>query len=205
MRSVYATKGISHQDLNAVRDAYWSPAEINSLRGFLYDSARYGLPDTIPDKVTETDNDAGREIALKAANTITAIEKLMEQAAPSHALPEELDDKVKVDKLSEAAKILLGKSFTIVPQFDLRNKQELGDILAVPADQGIMRNAPEFAMESWVEGLSKVRTKINRLEMVNTMSTMFETGFPDYQPIQLPFDTVEHDSGESVADYWMGL
>jgi hypothetical protein len=41
--------------------------------------------------------------------------------------------------------------------------------------------------------------------MVNTMSEMFDTGFPEYTPLQLPYGTVETANGESINDYWMGM
>ena len=205
LKNVFNTKGLNINNPAEVSGAIYSMAEINSLRDHLLAAAKYGIPNAQPDAAIEIAPEDGIILAKQA----TAVIKVMEEKVTlSQSLlnnQDNLTDKSKVEHMTALAKNLFGSSFVMIPHFRLRNRQEIGEILNQVKEEGLLRNVDEYAMDAWVEGIAKVRTKVNKLEMVNTMSEMFDTGFPEYTPLQLPYGTVETANGESINDYWMGM
>jgi len=188
-----------------VGEAIYSSTEINGLRNALLDCAAYGLNGSLPDAAIETSADIGKSMAKQA---VAMMKVMAEKIAKTETLlkyDEDLADKSKIERLTEAAKTLFGSSFVIIPHFTLRNRSAISQVLSLDENEGLLRNVDEFAMDGWVEGIAKVRTKINKLEMVNTMAEMFDVEFPDYTAVQLPFDTIETESGEMMNDYWLGM
>jgi hypothetical protein len=205
LKAVFVTKGLNINNPAEIGGAIYSTAEINTMRDNLLATARFGIPNAQPDAAIETSAEAGAMLAKQAV----AIIKVMEEKAKlSQSLldnQDDLTDQSKVERFTELAKNLFGSSFVMIPHFSLRNRQHIHQILSLNKDEGLLRNTDEYAMDAWVEGIAKVRTKVNKLEMVNTMAEIFDNDFPEYTPIQLPFETVETADGETVNDYWLGM
>ncbi len=205
LQLIFDTKGINVNDPAEVGEAVYSSTEINGLRNALLNCAAYGLSGSLPDAAIETSADIGKSMAKQA---VAMMKVMAEKIAKTETLlkyDEDLADKSKIERLTEAAKTLFGSSFVIIPHFTLRNRSAISQVLSLDENEGLLRNVDEFAMDGWVEGIAKVRTKINKLEMVNTMAEMFDVEFPDYTAVQLPFDTIETESGEMMNDFWLGM
>jgi hypothetical protein len=205
LQAVFDNKGLNINDPAEIGGAIYSTSEINSLRGQLLAAAKFGIPNAQPDAAIETSSETG---VIMAKQAVAIIKVMVEKAKLSQSLldnQDDLTDQSKVERFTELAKNLFGSSFVMIPHFSLRNKQHIHEVLNLDKDEGLLRNADEYAMDAWVEGIAKVRTKVNKLEMVNTMAGMFDTPFPEYTPIQLPFETVETPGGETINDYWLGL
>lgn len=202
---IFQNKGINSNDPSALSGVLYTTTEINTLRNSLMESAKFGLSNSLPDAAIETDSEAGKTIAKQAAAILKVMTTKTAEAEKLMNMEEELADKIKADRMIEAGHSLFGGSFSILPHFSLRNRQSIAEVLSLSDNDGLLRNTDEYAMDGWVEGIAKVRTKINKLEMVNTMATLFDTPFPDYKPVQLPFGTVETAGGETINDYWLGL
>ena len=202
---LFTTKGINVNDMAEVGEAAYTTLEINELRNALLACSRYGLTGSIPDAAIETTYDTGKILAKQSAAIMKVMREKITQAESLLNYGEDHDDKTKTVKISDAAKALFGSNFMIIPHFTLRNRENISEVLSLNPEDGLLRYAQEYAMDGWIEGIAKVRTKINKLEMVNTMAEMFDTSFPDYTPVQLPFGTIETESGETMNDYWLGL
>ena len=205
LQLIFDTKGINVNDPAEIGEANYSSSEINGLRSLLLNCTAFGLTGSLPDSAIETTAKIGQTIAKQAVAIMKVMAEKITKAESLLNYGEDLSDKSKIERLTEAAKTLFGSSFIIIPHFTLRNRKNISEVLSLDENDGLLRNAEEFAMDGWVEGIAKVRTKINKLEMVNTMAEMFDVEFPDYTPVQLPFDTIETENGEMMNDFWLGM
>jgi hypothetical protein len=205
LQLLFDSKGINTNDPAALNEAIYTASEIDEIRTHLLAASKYGLNNTLPETAIEKTAEVGVILAKQAAELLKLVSEKIPKVNKLLNNQDNLSDKSKIDRLVEAIKILFGSSFVLLPHFTLRNRENIAQVLSLDKNEGLLRNAEAFAMDGWVEGVSKVRTRINKLEMVNTMATMFDNDFPDYTPVQLPFETVEQENGESVNDYWLGL
>ena len=199
IQSVFDTKGVNVNDIKEVKGAAYTSAELSIFKQNLIVISRFGIAGSIPE-----DPDA-EDVAVQAAEVLKEMVKKAEKAQRFIGQIAEADNSKKVTLLKNAASELFGKDFVVIPHFTLRNSDEINEILGVSHEDGLLRNADEYAMDAWVEGIAKVRKRVNKLEMVNTMSRLFDTAFPDYTPVQLPYETVKTLNGDEIADYWLGL
>jgi hypothetical protein len=103
---------------------------------------------------------------------------------------------LKIEKLTELAKLIFGKSMMVIPTFTLTNATELNNQLSLPAALGILRNSNSIAVEDWMHGVGKVRSRVKYLEQCIQTADMFGSVIPAAEPVQLPYKT---------DDYWLGL
>ena len=202
IQSLFNTKGIDVNIIEEVKNAEYSETELNTLKIKLFDAFKFGVQGAVPDDPETVDTKA---LAVQAVGVLSEMIKRAGKAKLFIENDDRLDDRTKVNRLKDAAKELFGKDFVIVPHFSLRNSDEIAEILGLSKEEGLLRNADEFAMDAWIEGIAKVRKKVNKLEMVSTMTQLFENEFPEYTPVQLPYEKVKSATGEEIADYWLGL
>ncbi len=103
--------------------------------------------------------------------------------------------KDKTEKLLELAKTILGNNFMIVPTFDF-NDPGIGVQVNLPANKKITRNGDSMVMESWMQQLSKVRSKVRELSRYMQHADLFDSPAISVYPVQLPY---------SDQDYWLGV
>ena len=201
----YQNKGLDYKDDAGVSGAIYTEAEIVTLRQLLYDFHSLGTPGCIPENGSDTSTESGRELAKKASQAIVMLEKKIAKSDKLVDFPSGSKKDFRIDRYIEAIRELLGKSFNPLPHFTLRNFDELNEVLNQDKDKGLMRNADDYAMAGWMQTVSKVREKVNTMEMVSTMGEIFDIEPSDPVPVQLPFEEVEHSEGHMVKDYWLGL
>ncbi len=202
IQSVFDGKGINVNDVNEVKEAVYTEDEINTLNDKLLEAFYFGIQGTVPD---DPGSGNGKTLAVQAVGVLKEMIVKANKADAFIGYDDRLEDMTKVNSLKDAAGELFGKDFVVVPHFTLRNREELAEILGLGREQGLLRNADEFAMDAWAESIAKVRERVNKVEMVSTMTRLFDNHFPEYTPVQLPYETVKTVDGGEVADYWLGL
>lgn len=99
----------------------------------------------------------------------------------------------KVNLLTEAARLVFGEEFVLVPSFTTPELQaeEWANAYATRAQllnyQRITLNNP-FPVDDWLYGAARVREKMHHLENLTFLSEAFGKTAPDLQPVQLPHD-----------------
>ena len=205
IQSLFDNKGINMSDPQEVKNADYSGTEIDTLRMKLLDASGFGLHGTIPDTAIEVDSETGRALAVQAVGVLKEMKKRVSEATLLLSDDGRQTDYSKIEGMKEAAKVMFGNDFIVVPHFSLRNAEEINDILGLDKEEGLLRNADESDLDGWVESITKVRKKVNKLEMVSAMAGLFDNEFPEYTPVQLPYETVKTTDGTEIADYWLGL
>lgn len=101
--------------------------------------------------------------------------------------------KVAVNRLTDAAKAVLGDDFVILPGFFLSNAADVRATLEQRGRQ-LLRFysekydlSPKLALDTWMESLSPVRPAVNRLERIRIIAEFHTNSELDFRPIQLPF------------------
>lgn len=105
----------------------------------------------------------------------------------------EADADKRVQLLTDAAKIVFGDEFMLVPGFSVPEKQgdEWTNAYADRASlldhqKNVVGNA--FPVDDWLYGAARVREKMHHLENLLFLTEAFQTSLPELRPIQLPFD-----------------
>lgn len=98
-------------------------------------------------------------------------------------------------KVQEAAKLLLGEDFQMIPSFVLRteaaddlanawNHSRSGELTRYLTDT-IGR---EFPVDDWLHGVARVRERLGQWETVSFLSEAFRDNVPELTPLQLPHE-----------------
>ena len=131
---------------------------------------------------------------------------LLEKSAATQKLLDEHNvtavSKEKLQKLTEAAKILFGEDFQIAPEFNLSAEQG-NELQKCLDDQSQLLKyqtidlSNEFPVDEWLYGVARVREKLGAWENLVMLAEGFKDRQPlDLTPIQLPF---------KPDDSWLGL
>jgi len=182
----------------------FTEGQVNSLRALLAQCSVFGIPGTIPDQLVSFDNETGKTLLASADGASKAIAKRMKQAGRFLALAKDTTklSNPRVGAIRDAAKTLLGKAFIMLPHFTLRRASEITDQLNLDVNKGLLREAPDYAIESWIHGLARVRERIGITDTVDMWAENFDRPLPEKQVIQFPF---AQDASGNSADYWLGL
>ncbi|MET0242955.1 MAG: hypothetical protein ABW174_05790, partial [Flavitalea sp.] len=103
---------------------------------------------------------------------------------------------LKVQKLAELAKTVLGKNKIILPLYQSTNTPEIDNQLSLPKSERISRHGGNMAVEKWLQGVSRVRKSMNHFSSILQWKDMMGHKKTDLQPVQLPF---------ASGDYWLGI
>ncbi len=129
--------------------------------------------------------------ALKEITNRVELAKSLNTSIPAIDKPA-----LKIEKFTELAKLIFGKSMLVIPTYTPANITELNDQLTLPAASGILRNSNNIAVEDWMHGVGKVRSRVKYLEQCIQTADMFGTALPAAAPLQLPYKNDDH---------WLGL
>lgn len=103
---------------------------------------------------------------------------------------------LRVQKLQELAKVVLGKNKIVLPVYQLTNTAEINDQLLLGPTEKLTRFGGRMAMEKWMQGLSRVRNSMNHLMSYLQWKDMMGHTPLKLNPVQLPY---------KKDDYWLGI
>lgn len=178
--------------------------ETDDLRSLLNDAAAFGIPGTVADTVASYGDTIGLALLNAADGAARSITTRLQQANTDIATGADagLSPGVRINALAEAAKKILGKSFVVLPHFKMRNAADLQAQHNLPASKGLLREAGEFAMEEWSQGVARVRSRLAILETIEMWAENFGIAFPGKKPFQFPFTAAEDGT---ATDHWTGI
>ena len=197
----FYTNEVNNDDINLVT---FSEIQISNLRKYLFDLSFFGIPGSIPESAKETTDDIGRDLLRQsqaayniAGKKLSQLQEFIDIANNEENIPD-----LSVNALVDAAKTIFGRSFIIVPHYNLRNAQEIVNQINLPEDKSLLRSADVFAMDTWMQSISKVRKRMDSMQTVSLLSSAFERDFPGMKPIQLPYIEKEN---EIDNEHWVGI
>lgn len=124
------------------------------------------------------------------------VQNLLDSAAAASAAVE------KVQALTDAAKLIFGEDFVMIPEFVTREEQ-VSELQNSLNDQGQLLNyqvndqGKDFPVDDWLYGIARVREKMAAWENLVVMAEGMKDREPiNLTPVQLPY--MENDS-------WLGL
>ncbi|MGZ5245714.1 MAG: hypothetical protein ACXWV5_01410 [Flavitalea sp.] len=103
---------------------------------------------------------------------------------------------LRVQKLQELAKAIMGRNKTVLPVYQLINTPKINDQLSLGSTEKLTRFGGRMAMEKWMQGLSRVRNSINHLMSYLQWKDMMGHSPVKINPVQLPY---------KKDDYWLGI
>lgn len=137
-----------------------------------------------------------------AENLQTDLDKRLQQVAD--LLPaddDDIDSKEHIKEMLEAAKVLLGEDFRIVPEFGLMEEQADEWQNAYDNREKLLKYQKEtleeeFPVDGWLYGIARVREKMRHVENTTILvDALVEKEFK-LEPVQLPY----HEE-----DYWLAM
>jgi hypothetical protein len=181
-------------------------AILSSLRAHLFEICRFGVPEALPGSGVSAVEASIDALVLQAQTVHGVVGKRLAQArdlldvafadplptepdAAARALGHRID--VRIDSFTDAAKLLMGRSFVPVPLYSLHpeGRPELQSALAAP----IVANP--LAVEEWLQSLTRVRAAIGALGWVLTYHDWLHAAPLSLVPVQLPVH---------AGDAWIG-
>jgi len=127
--------------------------------------------------------------------------KAAQAALDAHDAASTATERVRL--LEQAAKILLGDDFRIIPEFSLMPGQadEWEKVLEASTSGELLRHQmvtfeADFPVDDWLYGLARVREKLQHWERIVMLTRAFDKAEPELLPVQFPF---------KPDDHWLGL
>lgn len=176
---------------------------INLLQEFLRVGQRFGLKTSS----LMISNPASRRemddlLVLSASHWRQLYQKLTVAGKKmSEALEESAPD-LKITRLKEAAKALLGDDFVILPQFKFINAADVEKVIGDDGNQllkymtKLSHTSTDLEVETWLESVSRVRPYMAALEQVRMIAEVQSNTELKFVAAQFPF--VEKDSWLAV-------
>lgn len=182
----------------------YTDTQIDSLREIMSGAAAFGIPASLPELQYGYGNATGQALMLSAISIYKAIADRLQRAATELAKGNDasLPNDPRVDAFVQAARCLMEPSFRVWPQFTVRNAAELSVQLTLPAEKGLLRAADSFAVDTWTQGMGRVRERMTGLDTLQMMAENFDTPLPEISVAQLPFAL---DAEGNSADHWLAL
>jgi hypothetical protein len=183
----------------------WS-AHLDRLRNDLLAICRFGIPEALPASGVDVSETIIDVLVAQTAAVLSLLGKRLEQARakldlaftdplpadPAEAAREKARRiEARIASYTEAARLLLGKSFTPLPLFKLATNQQ--PELAAATAQPVVTDP--LAVEEWLQPLTRVRPRMESLGRVATYHEWLKPAPLVLQPVQLP-----HRPG----DGWVG-
>ena len=127
-----------------------------------------------------------------------AVARESEATSAITALATVTSTKLKVQKLTELVKIILGKNAIVNPLYTPLVVNEYTNRVGTTFSslQKIARNGGPLAVEDWVQNVSKVRERVYDMSMVIQTADIYSLDVPTVEPVQLPY---------TAGDYWLGI
>jgi hypothetical protein len=183
--------------------ASFTTTQLDSLRGFLFDLAAYGLPGSVPTyvadpRVGENVNTVGRELLKRLLEVLKTVgRRLQAYAAQQAKLADATQPRQIVDLLINMGRQLFGSAMVFLPHYEPKNKAAIAQQLNLPASDNLLRHRTDHhVLNDWLQELSNLRPGLYALDMGRMLAHAFGNPFPDFQPVQFPY---------AADDYWLGL
>lgn len=202
--------------LSAAQAAATTPytqAAFDTWRDALKKVSEFGIPEAFPASsygFTSTEYDilsAQTENVISVVNTKLGSAKSLLDHVPTDAITtenpsaEELMQEEsrkaeeRFEKYSEAARLLLGSSFTLVPRFNLHNAAEVKDTVS-NSDNLIRYSVNDkgnpFIAYEWLQGAAKVRKRAGDIDDALMYRQNINGELTALTPLQLPFSSSDH-------------
>jgi hypothetical protein len=107
---------------------------------------------------------------------------------------------VRVEALQQAARILLGEDFQVIPEIDLSPEQgeEWEKALSAGAGGELLSHLTErdFPVDDWLYGIARVHEKMRHWEKIMMLIPALGKMAPELSPMQLPY---------KAGDHWLAL
>lgn len=189
--------------------------DIDGLRTELSRAFDFGIAGTQTIYVLEKDENARTEVLARAKgvldilnNTITEADAIKATLYDANAsdpyLYHAMDAKQAISTITDWSKILLGNNFRILPRFKVFNSAELTTAFSNSAS--ILPASKPLIVQEWFHGATKVRSRLNDLDMLNILSELLAANQTVFKPIQLPLAdndfwyAVQPDSSQKMTD-----
>ena len=182
-----------------IGDVVLTSADMNSILESLNNAVFMGIPHalSIPFDANATDADRGATLLQQIVNIYNqAVSREAEASAAITALASVTSLQLKVQKLKDLIKIVLGKNTVANPLYTPLELTSIQSELSPAPGQEITRNGSVLVMEDWLQNVSKVRERIYDLSMVIQTADIYNLPVPTPKAVQLPY---------TVGDYWLGI
>lgn len=204
--SVTVSLGKIFTDLDAEKkdfsDIDFDFANVQPLKDMLISISAFGLPDSFPlvNNIAGSGNDKkiilldqARNVARRMTDISNTVGQMITKANAAPSIEQ------KVNSLINAAKLLFGNAFTILPLFSYNNP---ADIQLSHADKDALtayakaQMKSEFVTEEWLQTISQVRPKLAQWDNIRTMHELLNNDTLEIIPVQLPY---------RAQDSWLAL
>lgn len=195
----------------------FTDSAIDTMENFTFASSLFGVKVTFPEL---TDRKNSEDIMTLTTAVIGAASSIESKITRAEAALDKVDSTESIEKkveiLREASSSVLGDDFNIVPRFKYQNKEVIKTALA-EANQGELLKyvrekesmSDDLIMESWLDGISRVRENMNRLERIRLISEARGASEINFMPSQIPpnekntwlaleFPDKDPDTGEPI-------
>ena len=184
-----------------VADVILTASQVDDVFAQLNNAIYLGIPHalSIPFDASATDAQRATTLLQQLVNIYKqAVARESEATSVITALASVTTTKLKVQKLTELIKIILGKNAIVNPLYTPLELTSIQAELALPSVplQKIARNGGALAVEDWLQNVSKVRERVYDMSMVIQTADIYSLDVPTVEPVQLPYTT---------GDYWLGI
>ncbi|MBX2984908.1 MAG: hypothetical protein KF882_02925 [Bacteroidia bacterium] len=175
-------------------------SEINELRDCILEAWAFNIMDAAPiEYATETDTAAKNALLEQGAIAVKALDRKLtdtKELWKNFEDNEYINSDTALRDLQHIAKIIFGDAFACAPLFKFINKPEMqqawehrDDLIDELADR-------EMEIEKWFQGLTKVRSNLRELDIVQSLGESLFSLENHREPVQLPF---------TEDDRWMAI
>ncbi|HKS29813.1 MAG TPA: hypothetical protein VJS44_18465 [Pyrinomonadaceae bacterium] len=194
-------------DPQHVVDPAWE-AMLNTARGHLLQAHRFGLAEALPSSATGFTRAEIERLVPQAQAVLKILEEQLKEATTllqPLALPvvpvgatieekkkieEERDEKLEeaLANYTQAAKLLLGKSFNLLPLYRLHAENRAELQRAITGSDNLFDASQDKALviEEWLQGIARIRTQMETFESAVTFNDLLTGNAFELTPIQLP-------------------
>ncbi len=174
--------------------------DFDGLRTALIALAHYRVDNAFPLDAVSTTTDRLHSLLTQAVNAfrqgeaqgVAALNRINFDGADANDLSVE----EKINFLREAAQLLLGSAFNLIPVFAYKNIDEINAAIAfrdAPLDHSLIRFANNpLIVDEWLQGVARVRPKVESLEAICTYHEVFKDSELILKPLQLLFRASDH-------------
>jgi hypothetical protein len=174
---------------------------VNALRARLRALADAGFPLAFPQSAVGFGNGEidvlttqGKSVSKRLAAMVDKRDALTAKADAAGTRPPE-----QVSLLTQAARLMLGDDFALLPHFAFSNAAEVAQAFLARAQ--LLEHATNtlgmpLPTDEWLHGVATVRPKMHRLEMIRLLNDAFSETPLEIAPIQIPY---------RANDTWLGV
>jgi len=174
--------------------------DVDTLRQHLTEAAGWGVPNAYPGPGSPDTLEA----VLPLYRQLKTIQETLFRQRPTlktlmdKASQPQLEGKARIGALTEAAQLLFGKAFVLLPRYTPANAPAINEQLELSDEQHLLRHPRSLGsdIETWLQTVSPVRPKMQALESARLMGEVFGDEAVQLQPVQFPY---------AAGDYWLGM